>query len=118
MGELTYVIDAAAVPVNRVLPVQVGDKWYAVCNDAGTYHVTAFHCPHAEGPLTHGEVCDGHLICPVHHWPWNLATGLTDPHTPWRRLPIYRTEFRDGKVYADVSEPIPADPQDQAGFED
>ena len=106
MPDLTFVIDADAVPEGRAVPAQVGDKWYAVCNDGGTFHVTAFECPHEHGPLGQGEVQDGCLICPVHGWPWDLATGLTDPAMPWLRLPRYRCELRDGKVYADLSQAI------------
>ena len=106
MPDFVYVIAARDVPAGQARPAQVGDEWYAVCNDRGTFYVTAFDCPHEHGPLGQGEVHDGCLVCPVHHWPWDLRTGLTDPNMPYVRLARYACEVRDGQVYADVSRAI------------
>ena len=107
MPEFVYAIDVRDVPAGRAVPVMINDRWYAVCNDNGTFHVTAFNCPHENGPLGRGYVRDGRVFCPVHHWPWDLKTGLTDPNMPHLRLRIYACQVRDGQVYADVSQPIP-----------
>ena len=34
------------------------------------------YCPHALGDLSKGEVVDGHVICPLHGWEFNLKTGV------------------------------------------
>jgi nitrite reductase/ring-hydroxylating ferredoxin subunit len=107
MPDMIYVIDADQVPAGQARPARIGSLWYAVCNDNGTYRVTDIHCPHEGGPLGRGEVRDGCLICPVHHWPWNLDTGMTADNMPFLRLNVYPTEVREGKVYADVSAPLP-----------
>ncbi|MCB4860980.1 MULTISPECIES: Rieske 2Fe-2S domain-containing protein [unclassified Sphingobium] len=36
---------------------------------------TAARCPHAQGPLHQGEICNGQLICPWHGWTFNLPSG-------------------------------------------
>jgi nitrite reductase/ring-hydroxylating ferredoxin subunit len=110
MPELQYMIDAKDVPEGQVKAVQVGESWYVVCNEAGAFHVTDITCPHQGSPLSGGDVRRGCLLCPVHRWPWDLKTGLTSPDNPTLRLGIYRCEMRDGKVYADVSAPVPLDP--------
>ena len=33
------------------------------------------HCPHRGGPLADGLVGDGTLVCPLHEWRFDLATG-------------------------------------------
>jgi len=109
MSEFVYAIDTEDVPAGRSMPARIGDNWYAVCNDGGTFHVTDIECPHEGGPLGRGEVRDGCVICPVHHWPWDLGTGLSDTNLPHLRLKTYPCEVRDGKLYADVSAPIPPD---------
>ena len=109
MSEVVPIIDASEVQVGQVVPVQIGDDWFIVCNDQGTFHVTGYHCPHEHGVLGRGELHDGCIVCPVHHWPWDLKTGLTDPNLPHLRLPIYRCELKDGQVCADLSAPIPPD---------
>lgn len=110
MSEPRVLIDASCVPAGGIAPVCVDDRWYVVCNDGGRFHVTDFHCPHAQGPLAKGDLRDGKLICPVHHWPWDLETGLTDPDMPHCRLRVYPTEVRDGKVVADLSESTQSTP--------
>ena len=104
--EWVYAIDAAAVPPGRTARVQIEDKSFAVCNDAGRFVVVGNLCPHAEGSLGRGEVADGCVVCPIHHWPWNLKTGLTDPNFPHMRLTFYRHELREGRIYVDVSAPV------------
>jgi len=39
--------------------------------------ITAYHdiCPHAQWPLSEGEIVDGHLECPGHGWQFSLETG-------------------------------------------
>lgn len=32
-------------------------------------------CPHRGGPLADGIVGNGHVICPLHGWKFNLTTG-------------------------------------------
>ena len=45
--------------------------------------VRAFHdrCPHAQWPLSEGEMVDGILVCPGHGWQFDATTGqcLTSP---------------------------------------
>jgi nitrite reductase/ring-hydroxylating ferredoxin subunit len=45
--------------------------------------VSAFQdrCPHAQWPLSDGEMIDGILECPGHGWQFNVTTGqcLTSP---------------------------------------
>lgn len=104
--EWVYGIDVAAVPSGHAAHVQIGERSYAVCHDAGRFVVVGNSCPHAQGSLGRGEVVDGCIICPVHHWPWDLRTGLTDSNFPHMRLTFYRHEVRQGKVYIDVSGPV------------
>jgi nitrite reductase/ring-hydroxylating ferredoxin subunit len=39
--------------------------------------VSAFHdrCPHAQWPVSEGEVIGGILVCPGHGWQFNITTG-------------------------------------------
>ena len=42
-------------------------------NDAPV--ATPARCPHAQGPLKDGEVCDTVLTCSWHGWSFDLLTG-------------------------------------------
>lgn len=107
MATLHYAIEADQVPPGRAVAVEIDGQWYAVCNDHGRFYVCDFHCPHEGGPLANGEIHDGCIVCPVHHWPWDLKTGLTDPNMPWLHLARYRTEVRGNSVFVDTSSVLP-----------
>lgn len=113
MAEYTRLISAAEVPAGKAVRVQAAGRCLVVCNDSGSFHVADCVCPHVGGPLGGADVRDGHIVCPVHYWPWNLRTGLTDENMPDLRLTVYPCEVRDGDVYADTScgpPPPPAAP--------
>ena len=102
-----YAAESASIQPGAAAAVQLDDRWWAICNDRGTFYACDNLCPHAGGPLGRGDVHDGCVVCPVHGWPWDLRTGLSAPGMPWMRLRRYRCEVRAGKVYVDLSAPIP-----------
>ena len=109
MVEMTAIIDVSDIPEGRVVAVEVNATKYVVCRHADRFFVADILCPHAGGSLAKAEVVDGQLICPVHRWPWDLATGLSDPKLPACRLKLYRTEVHGGQLHADLSKPLPLD---------
>lgn len=115
MPDFRYAVDADQVPAGKAASVEIDDRWYAICNDGGSFYACDFHCPHEDGPLGEGEVHDGCIVCPVHHWPWDLKTGLSDPNLPHLYLKRYRCELRDGQVHVDVSTPIPRELPENRG---
>lgn len=58
--------------------------------DVGPCKIAVFHtrqgsvfaaqaeCPHKQGPLADGLLGDSTLVCPLHAWKFDLATGKTD----------------------------------------
>ncbi len=44
-------------------------------NRQGALFATQAQCPHKGGPLADGLVGDTTLICPLHDWSFDLATG-------------------------------------------
>jgi nitrite reductase (NADH) small subunit len=42
---------------------------------SGEVFATQANCPHKKGPLADGLVGSGTVICPLHAWKFNLATG-------------------------------------------
>ena len=109
MSDWVYAVDIQDVPVGRVVPVRIGERTYAVCNHEGSFVVVDHQCPHAGGPLGQGEIVNGCLVCPVHQWPWDLKTGLTDPTFPHLRWRFVRHEIRNGRLFIDVSAPVAPD---------
>ena len=71
----------------------VAGREIAVFRTRGTDHVhaTQARCPHKAGLLADGIVGDGKVICPLHSYKFDLATG-TPLGNPCQSLKTYHTE--------------------------
>jgi nitrite reductase (NADH) small subunit len=47
---------------------------------AGELFATQPHCPHKRGPLADGIVGSGTVVCPLHAYKYDLATGAPVGH--------------------------------------
>ena len=59
---------------------------------ADAVHATQARCPHKAGLLADGIVGDGKVICPLHSYKFDLATGTPLGNT-CQSLRTYRTEI-------------------------
>lgn len=71
--------------------------------DPPGFVVLANSCPHAGGNLSAGEVVDGAVICPWHHWSFRLDDGRC---TESERVCVKKYDVRveDGVVYARLND--------------
>ena len=72
----------------------VAGREIAVFRARGTdeVHATQARCPHKAGLLADGIVGDGKVICPLHSYKFDLATG-TSLGNVCQSLKTYRTEL-------------------------
>jgi nitrite reductase (NADH) small subunit len=65
-----------SIPVGEGREYEVDGDLIAVfrARDGRIYAAQA-HCPHREGPLTDGIIGGGKVICPLHSYKFDLATG-------------------------------------------
>src|SRR6476646_10764059 len=63
----------------------------AVMRDGDEVHALGGTCPHRGGPSADGQVIDGKVICPLHLWDFDLATGISpfDPRDSPPRPEVY-----------------------------
>ena len=65
----------------------------AVCLVDGRYFALESECPHRGGAeLADGEVGDNLIVCPLHHFKFNLETGrcLMPKHLRAKMFPVTR----------------------------
>jgi nitrite reductase (NADH) small subunit len=61
---------------------ELGDRRVAVFRSrSGQVFATQAHCPHRRGPLADGILGGGRLVCPLHEWRFDLATGAAENGT-------------------------------------
>ncbi len=86
-----------------VAQVKVEGKKLCLVRHNDQLHVVQNTCPHAGGILSGGWCKDGHLICPIHRYEYNLTTGRG---APGQRdyIDIYPVEEREDGVYVGLKE--------------
>ena len=96
-------IDAEIPNDDFVKQVTVDQKKLCLVRDQGKLYIVQNTCPHAGGILSGGWCKNGHLVCPVHRWEYDLhtgrgATGQGD------YINVYPLEIKPDGVYVGMKE--------------
>ena len=88
------------LPLREGRAVQLGDREVALFNLGNRVLATNNRCPHQGGPLCDGIVTGDSVVCPLHAWKTNLATGKVErPATATDHcVETYPTRIEDGVV--------------------
>ncbi len=75
-------------------------KKIGVFNREGEIYAISVSCRHQGADLTKGARRGDILVCPRHHWEFNIYTGecLTTETLPLRKFPL---KIEDGVIYVD-----------------
>lgn len=88
---------AAALPPREGRAVQIGGDEIAVFNLGDRFFAADNRCPHKGGPLCDGIVTGHAVVCPLHAWKVDLATGeVQRPAAANACVRTYDTRVRDG----------------------
>lgn len=92
------------IPINGdIKTIEVGGKQLCIINNDNKIVATQSFCPHAGGHFSVGWCKNGHLICPIHRYEYNLETGRgIDGQGDY--INIYATEIRDDGLYIGFEE--------------
>ncbi|HEX4807558.1 MAG TPA: Rieske 2Fe-2S domain-containing protein [Bryobacteraceae bacterium] len=72
----TLVAPLDAIPCGEGRTFEIAGKRLAIFHTrAGRIFATQAECPHKNGPLADGLVGGTTLICPLHGWKFDLASG-------------------------------------------
>lgn len=89
------------LPETRVMGVNILGRELVLVRDSGGVHALDGRCPHRNGPLSQGNLCDGALICPWHAWEFRVADGSLD-HSSAIALRKYAVEIREDEVFIEI----------------
>lgn len=92
------------IRTNKVIGVEMLGRRLAVWRDtAGEAHVLNSVCPHLGADLSQGEVIDGAVQCPFHHWRFagdgRCIDAPCESTLPHRRAETFATEERHGLLW-------------------
>jgi nitrite reductase (NADH) large subunit len=101
----TALATAESIPEGSSRLFHVGDTPVAVFHGRDGRWVAAHGvCPHKSGPLVDSIYGDGRLVCPLHSYSFDVATGACD-NPEIRPVQIYETVVRDGQLKVRVVQP-------------
>ena len=98
---LVDVGSASSLPAGSVTEVIVSGRLYAICNLDGRLHAIDGVCLHRGGPLGHGQIHDGHIVCPFHLWEFDCRTGEYD-YDPSQRLATFEVKVENDRILLQV----------------
>jgi len=80
MEDFVTVASVSDLSDGEIMLVEVGDERIALAKIDGSFYAIGDECPHAEGPLSEGDVEGNEVECPYHGSRFNLMTGdVTSP---------------------------------------
>jgi nitrite reductase (NADH) small subunit len=100
---------AAEVPEATPLAVRANDTLtLVVCKLEGAWYAFEGKCPHRGAPLAEGTISGELIICPLHHFKFNLKTGrcVMPKHLKLRSFPV-REEAGELKIELQVEQNAP-----------
>lgn len=98
-----YKIEAELPEDDFVQQIKVEGKKLCLVQHEKKIFVVQNTCPHAGGILSGGWCKNGHLICPIHRWEYNLQTGR-GAEGQGDYINTYPTEVRADGIYVGLKE--------------
>jgi methionine sulfoxide reductase heme-binding subunit len=92
------VAELESIPDKRAVVRTLGTERVAIFRFDGKVSAVSNVCRHQGGPLGEGKIVDGCITCPWHGYQYLPDTGMSPP--PFTdKVPVYRTQIVNGKVY-------------------
>jgi nitrite reductase (NADH) small subunit len=98
------------LPLREGRPVTIGNRELALFNLGDRVLATDNACPHKGGPLCDGIVTGDSVVCPLHAWKVNLASGGVERPAPGTNqcVTTYPTRIEQGVVIVGLPIAVPA----------
>jgi nitrite reductase/ring-hydroxylating ferredoxin subunit len=92
------VLDESSFADNTMEMVEINGKKIALIKRYGRIYALDNTCPHLGGSLGRGTLKENSVICPLHHWTFDLATGNCVSGVPDEKVATYETQVENGKI--------------------
>ena len=116
---LQKVASLKALPTDRGVRVDIGDKKILLVRDGEDVRAYAAVCPHAQGPLEEGAVCEGRIVCPWHKATFRVSDGALLEPPALDGLARYPVQVEGDNILVsptEMTEPKKSVPHDQRVF--
>jgi len=93
-----------SIPLREGRAVQIAGHDIAVFNLGNRFLAVENKCPHRGGPLADGIVSGGNVVCPLHAWKVDLASGeVTNQPAPPQCVKTFPVRVENGVISLEVA---------------
>jgi nitrite reductase/ring-hydroxylating ferredoxin subunit len=96
-------VDTPVPSEDSVSQIKVNGKKLCLIKQGLEIHVVQNSCPHAGGILSGGWCKEGHIVCPIHRFEYDLETGR-GAAGQGDYIDIYPTQMREDGLYVGFKE--------------
>ena len=93
-----------SIPLREGRAVQIAGHDIAVFNLGNRFLAVENKCPHRGGPLADGIVSGGNVVCPLHAWKVDLASGeVTNQPAPPQCVKTFPVRVENGVISLEIA---------------
>lgn len=96
------VAKASEIPPGSAILVEINNLEIALFRLGDEFYATSNLCIHQGGPLAEGRIDGEQVICPWHHWRFNIKDG-TSPLSPKLKLRTFPVKREEDQILIDLS---------------
>lgn len=84
---------------NSMEIVTIKGRRIALAKRYGKIYAFDNDCPHVGGYLGRGTFFGNSVVCPLHQWAFDLATGIATKGLSGDRIGVYEVKTENGKIW-------------------
>jgi len=93
-----------SIPLREGRAVHIAGHDIAVFNLGNRFLAVENKCPHRGGPLADGIVSGGNVVCPLHAWKVDLASGeVTNQPVPPQCVKTFPVRVENGVISLEIA---------------
>jgi nitrite reductase/ring-hydroxylating ferredoxin subunit len=96
--EFIEALDESVLADNRMEIIEIQSRKIVFVKTNGRIYALDNTCPHLGGSLGRGTLQEGKVICPLHHWTFDITTGKAVEGMPGEGVAIHEAKVENGKI--------------------
>ncbi len=92
------ILDEESLIENNPLVVEFQGRKIAIARSGGALFAVDNTCPHLGGSLGKGTIKNNCIVCPLHHWSFELSTGRCVDGVADEKIAVHEARIENGKI--------------------
>lgn len=93
------VLDETSLPENSIQICELQGRKIALARSSGKIFALDNACPHLGGSLGRGTLKNDCVVCPLHHWSFDLATGRCVEGVADEKVAVFEVKVENARIF-------------------